>query len=93
MKCSWCHKAKRQTFYCGKQSWRCACNHDYRTPVEKRRDSVLNRYGNDPAGYTPEVLALLAAEGVLDVTTAFCPAGKLSLAEAKAREVAQVRRA
>jgi hypothetical protein len=91
--CAWCHKERRETFYCGKRQFRCKCNHDYRTPVEKRRDSVLNKYGDDPAAYTPKVLAKLAKEGLFDISSSFCPAGKLSMAEAKAREAAQVRAA
>jgi hypothetical protein len=82
----------RFEFHLGKQRWRCRkCSSDYRTPVEKRRDAVLNKYGDDPVAYTPKVLAKLAKDGLLDITASFCPAGKLSMAETKAREAAAVR--
>jgi hypothetical protein len=90
MKCGWCLKEKRLVFYRAKREWRCKCSNDYRTPVERRRDAVLNKYGDDPAAYTPRVLAKLSKDGLLDVSAAFCPAGKLSLAETKAREQAQI---
>jgi len=93
MKCAWCHEECVETFYQGKRDRRCKCDHDYRTPVEKRRDAILNKYGDDPAAYTPKVLAKLAKDGVLDLSTAFCPAGKLSMVETKAREASQVRAA
>lgn len=90
-RCPWCRKAKTETFHCGRRERRCPCDHDYRTPVEKRRDAVLNKYGDDPAAYTPKVLAKLARDGLLDLTTAFCPAGKLSMEETRKREAAGVR--
>ena len=77
-------------FYCGRKVERCACHKDYRTPVEKRRDKVLDKYGNDPAAYTPKVLKKLAKDGLFDLSTAFCPAGKLSMAETKAREASGI---
>jgi hypothetical protein len=88
--CGWCHKKPRTMFYRGKRAERCKCHGDYRTPVEIRRDAVLDKYGDDPAAYTPAVLAELARDGLFDITASFCPAGRLSLAEAKAREAAQV---
>jgi hypothetical protein len=91
MKCARCRKSVVEAFYQGKRRRRCGCYCDYRTPVEKRRDAVLNKYGDDPAAYTPKVLAKLARDGLLDLTDAFCPAGKLSMAETKAREAASVR--
>lgn len=94
MKCEWCRKPMKFAFHAGKQRWRCRkCSSDHRTPIEKRRDAVLNKYGDDPAAYTPKVLAKLAKEGLFDLTTHFCPAGKLSMEETKAREAAQVRAA
>lgn len=85
-RCAWCKGLKLPQFYRGKRVTRCECDHDYRTPVEKRRDAVLGKYGNDPDAYTPAVLAELAQEGLLDLTEAFCPAGKLTMAETLARE-------
>jgi len=93
VKCGWCLKEKKLTFYCGKREWRCKCSNDYRPPVEKRRDRFLNKYGDDPTAYTGKVLAKMAADGLFDITAAFCPAGKLTLAEAKAREAASYNRA
>lgn len=52
---------------------------------------MLDKYGDDPAAYTPKVLAKLAKDGLLDITASFCPAGKLSMAETKAREAAILR--
>ena len=91
MNCGWCHRAMRFVFHAGKQTWRCRCHSDYRTPIEKRRDAVLDKYGDDPRAYTPKVLAKLAKDGLFDLTGAFCPAGKLSMAETKAREASQTR--
>src|SRR4249919_4055092 len=88
-RCGWCHALKLPQFYRGKRVARCGCDGEYRTPVEIRRDAVLDRYGNDPDAYTPAVLAELAGDGLFDLTTAFCPAGKLSMEETKAREAAQ----
>ena len=90
--CGWCRKERVETFYCGKREKRCKCNHDYRTPVEKRRDAILNKYGDDPAAYTPKVLAKMAKDGLLDLSNAFCPAGKLSMAQTLAREASSVSR-
>lgn len=91
-RCGWCHGLKRPMFYQGRRENRCSCDHDYRTPVEVRRDAVLDRYGNDPDAYTPAVLKELAEQGLFDVTAAFCPAGKLSMEETKAREQATILR-
>ena len=88
--CAWCRTPKVERFHCGKRKQRCKCDHDYRTPIEKRRDAVLEKYGDDPAAYTPKVLAKLVKGGLFDLTAHFCPAGKLSMAEARAREAAQV---
>jgi hypothetical protein len=75
-------------FYQGKRHNRCACHKDYRSPVEVRRDAVLDKYGDDPTAYTPAVLAELSADGLFDISTAFCPAGRLTMAETRAREAA-----
>lgn len=90
MRCGWCRQEKRRVYYGGKLRSRCPCDGDYRTPVERRRDAVLNKYGDDPAAYTPKVLAKMAKDGLLDLSDAFCPAGKLSMAETKAREAAAI---
>jgi hypothetical protein len=84
--CAWCRTPKVVAFYRGKREARCPCCHDYRTPIEVRRDAVLEQYGDDPEAYTPAVLKRLAGEGLFDLTDAFCPAGKLSMEETKARE-------
>jgi hypothetical protein len=89
--CSWCDEPKVNLFYQGRRQLRCACFTDYRTPIEKRRDAVLDKHGDDPAAYTPKVLAALAHDGLFDLTAHFCPAGKLTLEEAKKRE-ATIRR-
>lgn len=86
MVCAWCRQPRVTAFYCGKLSTRCACHGDRRSPVEVRRDAVLDKYGNDPAAYTPAILAELARDGLFDVAAAFCPAGKLSMAETRQRE-------
>jgi hypothetical protein len=86
--CAWCSEPKQSQFYQGKRQQRCACNHDYRTPVEVRRDAVLDKYGDDPSAYTPAILAELARDGLFDISAAFCPAGKLSMEETKRREAA-----
>lgn len=90
-RCGWCRKVERWQFYRGKRQMRCGCG-DHRTPMEIRRDSVLNEYGDDPAAYTPAVLAQLAKDGLFDIAASFCPAGRLTLAEAKAREAKQIER-
>ncbi len=66
------------------------CQQDCRTPQEKRRDDVLQSHGSGPEGYTPEVLGLLANGQIFDSSAAFCPAGRLTIAEVKAREAAQL---
>lgn len=86
--CACCREPKHVQFYCGQRQARCSCNHDYRTPVEVRRDAVLEKYGDDPAAYTPSVLKELAEQGLFDVTAHFCPAGRLTMAETLAREEA-----
>lgn len=86
--CYWCREPKVKAFYRGKREARCPCNGDYRSPVEARRDAVLDKYGDDPAAYTPAVLKQLAEEGLFDIATAFCPAGRLTMAQTKAREAA-----
>jgi hypothetical protein len=83
--CAWCRKPKVVAFYRGKREARCPCT-DCRTPIEIRRDAVMEQYGDDPAAYTPAVLKRLAEEGLFDLTGSFCPAGLLSMAEARARE-------
>jgi hypothetical protein len=85
-RCAWCKGLKLPQFYRGKRVSRCSCDHDYRTPIEIRRDVVLEKYGDDPDAYTPAVLSELAREGLFDLTAAFCPAGKLSMAETLERE-------
>lgn len=87
-KCGWCLKPFRSMFYQGKRANRCPCMSDYRTPIEKRRDVVLDKYGDDPSAYTPAILAKLARDGLFDICGSFCPAGKLSMAETLAREAA-----
>jgi hypothetical protein len=90
MVCAWCHTPPRMEIYQGKRRRRCDCAHDYRTPVEVRRDAVLEQYGDDPTAYTPEILKQLATEGLFDISTAFCPAGKLSMAETRLREQSNI---
>jgi len=91
--CRWCGAETRRGFKRGRPNELiCECM-DGRTPLEIRKDAVLDKYGNDPSAYTPEVLAELAKDGLFDITAAFCPAGKLTLAEAKAREAASYNRA
>jgi hypothetical protein len=92
MVCSWCGKTRKTAFYRGRRETRCPCHGDYRTPVEVRRDAVLDKYGDDPTAYTPAVLKELAEQGLFDIAAAFCPAGKLSMAETLAREAASVKR-
>lgn len=91
--CFMCEKPVRRAFYCGELRDRCGCHTDYRTPVEKRRDAVLNKYGDNPESYTPAILKKLAIDGLLDVSAAFCPAGKLSMKDTRKREASQVREA
>ena len=91
LRCPRCHKPRLNNFYQGRRQLRCGCYSDYRTPVEKRRDAVLDKYGDDPAAYTPKVLAKLAKGGLFDIANAFCPAGKLSMEETRKREAAAVR--
>jgi hypothetical protein len=82
-----CREPRAVAFYRGVEQARCGkCDTDYRSGVEKRRDAVLEKYGADPAAYTPAVLKELAADGLFDGATAFCPAGRLTLAETLARE-------
>lgn len=88
--CAWCRKTRRVAFYRGRRAARCSCFQDYRNPVERRRDAVLDKYGDDPANYTPAVLKRIAKQGLFDITTAFCPAGRLTLAQAKAREASAI---
>lgn len=86
-----CGLSRPRRYYRGRPEFRCKrCDPDWRSPLEARRDAILDRFGTDPASYTPRVLRRLAAAGLLDVTLPFCPAGKLSLAEAQARERALV---
>lgn len=55
-----------------------------------RRALIRHRYGDDPAAYTPDVLRELAAGPIGDALILFAPAGKLTMAETKAREAAAV---
>lgn len=89
-RCPRCTKTMSNAFYKGRRQSRCGCSEDFRTPIEKRRDAVLDKYGDDPAAYTPKVLAKLAKDGLFDLTNAFCPAGKLTMEQTKAREAAGV---
>ncbi len=47
-------------------------------------------YGEHPASFTPEVLAAIANGPIYDGVAHYCPAGRLSMAETKAREAAIV---
>lgn len=87
--CSRCEKPYVRAFYCGVERTRCGCYIDHRTPIEIRRDAVLDKYGRDPEAYTPAILKQLAIDGLLDVSVAFCPAGKLSMEETRKREASQ----
>jgi hypothetical protein len=49
--------------------------------------------GRDPAGYDSDTLKWMANGPLHDAARAFCPAGKLSWAETRAREAAQLRAA
>jgi hypothetical protein len=88
--CARCESERSIAFYCGKRVTRCGCYRDHRSPVEIRRDAVLDKYGNDPTAYTPAVLAELARDGLFDIAASFCPAGRLSMDDTKAREAATI---
>lgn len=58
-----------------------------------RRAIVRHDYGENPDKFTPEVLKRLANGPIMDSYAIYLPAGKLSKAEADARECAMLRAA
>ena len=55
-----------------------------------RRAIVRHDYGSNPERFTPEVLKRLANGPIMDSNALYLPAGKLSKAEADARERAML---
>jgi hypothetical protein len=58
-----------------------------------RRKHLQQLIGTEPNDYDAAALRIIANGPICDALRAFCPAGKLTLAQAKAREAAQVRAA
>lgn len=56
-----------------------------------RRAIVRHDHGTAAEGYTPDVLKAIAAGPIMDSNALYLPAGKLSKAEADAREKAILR--
>ncbi len=57
----------------------------YLTPAERRR-WVVETFGTESTGFTPEVLQKLADGPIMDPNTLYLPAGRLSEAEWARRE-------
>lgn len=55
-----------------------------------RRAIVRHDYGSDPDRFTPDVLKRIANGPIMDSNALYLPAGKLSKAEADAREMAMI---
>lgn len=89
-KCWRCDAERVERHYLGRVEARCECFHDWRTPMERRSDEILDTYGSDPAAFDGAVLAQLANGPIYRAHDHYCPAGKLSMAETKAREAAAV---
>ena len=89
--CHWCGKPRQRIVYHGRWTNHCfACHSDHRTPMEKRRDEMMQAHGDKPDGYTPEVLRQIANGPIFDSSDAYCPAGKLSMEETKRREQSNI---
>lgn len=56
-----------------------------------RRAIVRHDFGRDPARFTPEVLKRIANGPIMDSNALYLPAGKLSKADADARERAMLK--
>ncbi|QTH19693.1 hypothetical protein HRJ34_15075 [Rhizorhabdus wittichii] len=55
-----------------------------------RRALVRHDHVNDPEAFSPEVLKQIACGPIMDGNALYLPAGKISMAEAKAREASQI---
>lgn len=60
------------------------------TMLNGRRKWIQNVCGSEPDDYDGEALRWIANGPLCDALRPFCPAGRLTLAQAKAREAAQV---
>lgn len=66
------------------------CHGDWRNPPQIRRDAIIERHGKDSARFTGSALSEIANGGIYDAIAHYCPAGKLSMEETRAREAAAV---
>lgn len=63
---------------------------DMETPHERQR-RIREEFGRRPGDYVGGVLRQLAEGPILDAYRAFCPAGRLTKPEMRAREAGQVK--
>lgn len=59
---------------------------------ERRKAQIRQIIGNKPSDYDASALRFIAEGPLVDPGRIYCPCGRLTLAEAKAREAAQVER-
>lgn len=85
-RCNRCLDAMGAGFHMwGAVSWcrQCALDHG---GLVGRRAVALADIGSTAEAFTPDALKRLAAGPVMDANALFLPAGKISMADAKARE-------
>lgn len=87
--CSKCFEAEGVVLIWGATRWCRPCV-EARNDMVGRRALLRHDLGGDPANFTPAILRQIAESGIMDAASLFVPAGKLSMADTRAREAGQV---
>lgn len=90
-RCGNCREAGGVILMWGRVHWCRKCASD--AGEMGRRAIVRHDYQQDPDKFTPEVLKQIANGPIMDSSALYLPAGKISKAEADARQKAMIEKA